>query len=174
MKKLHLRTPRYDIVFIAIACVLIFFGVRLGKRVHSRYAPATEAQKLVAKRVDSASRGQKITIILPGRPGNIYASSSNRPVLMAGSRQVPSCFVDPKIMTREQLISISESLSNIFDIDVVELRNKFLANQNRRFLWVYREMSNQREKKLSAEIKKMRKLSQNFSNRFTFSIYQEA
>jgi cell division protein FtsI/penicillin-binding protein 2 len=157
MKKLHLRTPRYDIVFIVIACVLILLGVRLGQMVYSRYTPATEAEKIIAQRVDQASGGQKITLTLAGRPGNIYASSLNRPVLMAGSRQVPSCFIDPKIMTREQLISTCEILSNIFSIDLVELRNKLLANRNSRFLWVYREMTNEQEQTLRAEISKMRK-----------------
>jgi len=157
MRKPHLRITRYDIVFTVIACILIALGVRLGFMVNSRYTPVTEAEKLVAQRVDQASGGQKITIPIPGRPGNIYASSLNRPVLMAGSRQVPSCFIDPKIMTRKQLTSTCETLSSIFDIDPAELRNKLLANQNRRFLWVYREMTNEQEQKLRAEIRKMRK-----------------
>lgn len=156
MKKPRLRTLRYDIVFVAITCVLILWGVRLYHMVCSRYIPVTEAEKLLARRVERSSGGQKITIPLHGRPGNIYALSLNRPILMAGSRQVPSCFIDPKIMTREQLTGTCEILSDIFGIDPVKLRNKFLANQSRRFLWVYREMTNEQEQSLRVAIRKMR------------------
>ncbi|MCK5113422.1 MAG: penicillin-binding protein 2 [Phycisphaerae bacterium] len=157
MSKIGLRITRYDIVFFIAAVMLAGLGVKLGFMIHARYHPVTEQQKRIAALVEKSSGGQKVTILISGRPGNIYGSNFKGVSLMAGSREVPSCFVDLKIMSPEQTVRVCETLSNIFDIDVVELRNKFLANQNRRFVWVYREMTPQQKQALDEAMVQMRK-----------------
>ncbi|MCK5557303.1 MAG: hypothetical protein KAJ01_02925, partial [Candidatus Hydrogenedentes bacterium] len=135
------RIQRHDVVFALLAAVLVAMAVRMGTMIHHNTSPSNESQAAIARRVARARYGQKMVLPIPGRPGNIYARSRHSHVLVAGSRQVPGCFVDPKLLTDHQLDELSGQLGEIFNVDPGQIRQKLTLRRNRRFVWVRREIT---------------------------------
>ena len=135
------RIQRHDVVFVLLAAALVMMAVRLGTMVHHNASPGNEAQAEIARRVERARWGQKMVLPLPGRLGNIYARSRHSQVLLAGSRQVPGCFVDPKLLTDRQLGELSSQLSEIFDDDPGKIAQKLALRREGRFVWIRRQIT---------------------------------
>ena len=135
------RIQRHDVVFVLLAAALVMMAVHMGAMVHHNTSPSNEAQAEIARRVERARRGQKMVLPLPGRLGNIYARSRHSQVLLAGSRQVPGCFVDPKLLTDRQLGELSSQLGEIFDDDPGKIAQKLALRRRGRFVWIRRRIT---------------------------------
>jgi len=133
---------KHDVVFFVLAAVLVSLGVRLGRMIHNHTAAATVQDAEIAQRVAQARQGQKLILPLPARPGNLWLRSRHSYVLAAGSRQAPSCFVDPKLLSNQQLGELSSRLAKIFNTDPGEIYRHLLLRRNQRFVWIQREISN--------------------------------
>ncbi|MFB3891908.1 MAG: peptidoglycan D,D-transpeptidase FtsI family protein [Phycisphaerae bacterium] len=105
----------------------------------------------------------RITVPLPARRGTIYAMANTAAVPMAGSRQVPSCFIDldPKVIRDDELgdvaIKVGQALGGEdYDPEVapVKLNMKFLARRGSRFVWLKHDLSKQELEAILAVRKK--------------------
>jgi cell division protein FtsI/penicillin-binding protein 2 len=137
------RVGRQDVLFVALAGVMIFLGVRLVRMVQAAQIPPDALHADIAQRVVRESQGTTIVLPLPAKPGNIYMRGRKSHILAAGSRQVPSCFVDPSLLDESQLADISGRLCQLLEIDPAETYDDLLARraEGRRFAWVAREIS---------------------------------
>lgn len=137
------RVGRQDVLFVALAGVMIFLGVRLVRMVQAAQIPPDALHADIAQRVVRESQGTTIVLPLPAKPGNIYMRGRKSHILAAGSRQVPSCFVDPSLLDKSQLADISGRLCQLLEIDPAETYDDLLARraEGRRFAWVAREIS---------------------------------
>lgn len=132
---------RQDAVYLAMGLGVIGLLSHLGLMIRGQDRPSTDRQHAVARQIDPASRGRRIVLPLPARPGNIYARSRHSHVLLAGSRQVPSCFVDVKLLSLREIGDTSAELSTILDLDPGEVYARLIARRNDRFVWVAREIT---------------------------------
>lgn len=137
------RIGRHDLLFVALAGVMIVLGVRLAQMVQANTLPPDAQQAEIAQRVIRDSQGTRIVLPVPGRPGDVFMRGPKSHVLAAGSRQVPSCFVDPSLLTEQELADVSGTLCNILDIDPGETYYDLLTRreQGRRFAWVARQIT---------------------------------
>ncbi len=87
---------------------------------------------------EQALRQQRIVTPWPGRPGNIFARVRRGHVLVASSRQVPSCYADPHLIPEDQINEVAIKISDALDVDAGELQDKFYDRQSARFVWVKR------------------------------------
>ncbi len=132
---------RSDIVFFLLAAGLIWLGAELGQSIYRHENPVSKDQADIVKNVERAKQGAKITLPIPARPGNIYARSRRSHVMVAGSRQVPSCFIDPKLLDNDQLADVTKKVSKILELDPNELLCWLNSKRSNRFVWVAREIS---------------------------------
>lgn len=59
-----------------------------------------------------AERQQRRVIVLPARPGNIFGRTRGGYVLLAGSRQVPSCYADPVLLGEDGLAPAAKAVAD--------------------------------------------------------------
>lgn len=130
--------------------MLIAIGARYEQMLRCRRVPGNPDKAAITGQVARARRGQKIVMPLPARPGNIYGRGRYDSVLLAGSRQVPGCFVDPKLLTDRQHAEVSEQLAEIFDTEAFEIYTQLASRNKRRFVWVQREITNAQAKAVRA------------------------
>ncbi|MBS3820436.1 MAG: hypothetical protein KGY81_01585, partial [Phycisphaerae bacterium] len=140
---MSVRFGRHDLIFVVLLAAMGFLGVRLVQMVQACEVPPDPQHADVAERIARASLGSTIVVPLPGRPGDIYARGRSSHVLMAGSRQVPSCFIDPSLLNETQLAELSRQLSGMLGVDPGELYVDLLARRERgsRFAWVKRQVT---------------------------------
>lgn len=140
---MSIRIGRQDVLFVALAGVMIFLGVRLVRMVQAAQIPPDALHADIAQRVVRESQGTRMVLPLPAKPGNVYMRGRKSHILAAGSRQVPSCFVDPSLLDEKQLAELSGTLSQLLDVDPAETYYDLLVrrSQGRRFVWVAREIS---------------------------------
>ena len=132
---------RQDVVYLALGLGVIGLVTHLGLLIRGQDRPVTQQQRAVARQLDPASIGRRIVLPLPARPGNIYARSRHSPVLLAGSRQIPSCFVDVKLLSIPEIGDVSAELARVFDLDPGDVYTCLIARRNDRFVWVAREIT---------------------------------
>ena len=131
---------RYRILFgllVLSAGALLF---RLGLMLSN--TPVREA------RARQAVRQQRMVIPLPARPGNIFAHALNRYVLLAGSKQVPSCYVDPGMISDSDLAEASIRVGEALGISPVEVQNTVMMRRPGRFAWVKHDITDSQAEKI--------------------------
>ena len=88
MKKAYPRKWRFDLVFGLLILAVGVLGVRLYGLMRSLRPNALRL----------AEKQQRKTTPLPARIGNIYVRTRGRYVLLAGSKEVPLCYIDPALV----------------------------------------------------------------------------
>ena len=114
---------RQNIVFGAMALVLVALGVRLY---HMKLTYGEKARRM-------ADRQQTRVVRTPARLGAIYATANNRPVLLASSRQAPTCFVDPSLLTDHEIADVAFNLAEVLDIDPMSVQDKLISRRDKRY-----------------------------------------
>ncbi|HNX26090.1 MAG TPA: penicillin-binding protein 2 [Phycisphaerae bacterium] len=135
---------RYCIIFIALLGGLAFVGIKQGLMIDAKLHPKTPQQADISQMVDDASQGQRIVMPLPARPGSIYATSRQAWTLAAASRQVPSCFVDPKYLREKydehDIRQLAQNIADILNSDPAAVYEIMTAQSQKRFVWIAREI----------------------------------
>ena len=126
---------RYRIVF----GLLVLAAVGLLSRMAWMLANTSQREA----RVRQASRQQRMIIPLPARPGNIFARAHRRYILLAGSRQVPSCYADPGMVRDEELADASLRVGEVLGISPVEVQQTVMLHRDGRFAWIKRDITEQ-------------------------------
>jgi len=88
-----------------------------------------------------AARQQRRLITQPGRPGNILARAHNGYVLLAGSKQTPSCFVDPKIVADKALADVAIDLGSALGESPLAVQETIVRRRASRFAMVKRDIT---------------------------------
>lgn len=109
-----------------------------------------EDDEQLVRHVQRATRGRRIVVPVPARPGDIYARSSRSRVLLAGSRQGPSCFVDPKLIPNEDLGRLSTELARALGLDPGWVYRELTVKKQRRFVWMARQITEKQEASIRA------------------------
>ena len=121
-----------NLLFCALALAVLGLGARLFQLV--KY----ERQR--GQRLGRVQ--QRKATPIPGRPGNIYAVAGRRTVLVASSRQVPSCFADPFLLDDSRdLLDTAIAAGKALGLDPVRVHEKLLLRSGRRFVWLKRGLS---------------------------------
>jgi len=90
--------------------------------------------------VESAIRQQRTVTIFPARPGSILATSRRAYVPLAVSRQVPSCYADPLILS-DEIDEIAPQIAAALEIPLTAVQSKLREHGTRRFCWMKRAVS---------------------------------
>ncbi|MFP4053997.1 MAG: peptidoglycan D,D-transpeptidase FtsI family protein [Phycisphaerae bacterium] len=122
------RTWRFELVFLLLAATLVALGTRLAVLVRDQRDQV----------VDLALRQETISMPIPARVGSIYGSTRGRYVLLAGSHQVPSCFVDPGLLEDRQVGDVAVAVARVLNISAWEVQQTIFHRRNTRFAWVKR------------------------------------
>jgi len=81
-----------------------------------------------------AERSRQLVWPLPARPGSIFARTRRRYILMAGSRRVACCFVDPKVLGEGRLDSAAIGVGQALGLDPVKLQDVFVSRRRDRYV----------------------------------------
>ncbi len=127
-------TWRVDVALGLMVLALTGLGVRLAVMVRDHQGDARER----------ARRQERMVLPLPARIGNIYASTRGRYVLLAGSRQVPSCFIDPSLIEPGEVPAVARNLAEALDLRPEVIVDTIDARRGRRFAWLARAIPEQR------------------------------
>ncbi|MGC9454355.1 MAG: peptidoglycan D,D-transpeptidase FtsI family protein [Phycisphaerae bacterium] len=122
---------RHNLLFGLLMVAVVAMGARLAMLIRDRPADA----------VEQIRRQQEMVIPLPARPGNVYARTHSRNVLLAGSRQVPSCFADPALISDSELPAVVADVADVLDVSEKELLRSIERRRQSRFVWLAREIS---------------------------------
>jgi cell division protein FtsI/penicillin-binding protein 2 len=120
-------------LFGLLMLAVLALGARLAMLIRNR--PAETAER--------ALRQQRMVVPLPARPGNLYARTRSRYVLLAGSRQVPSCFADPALLSDEQLPAVSGRVAEALEMPAEEVLRRIRSRRDSRFVWLARVVSDE-------------------------------
>lgn len=94
-----------------------------------------------AEAVRRAARQQRHKIVLPARPGGIYARAGRRYVPLAVSRQVPGCFADPSLIDDAHLGEVADKVGRAIGIDPAEIVSAIRRRCDKRFAWLKRDIT---------------------------------
>ena len=114
---------RHNIVFGGMAIMLVALGVRLW---HMRTLYGDRARAM-------AQRQQRYVIRIPARTGNIYATAHNRPVLLASSRQAPTCFVDPSLLEDYEIADVAAGVGDALDVEPLAVQDVLISRRGKRY-----------------------------------------
>lgn len=120
----------FYLLFGILAVALLALG---GRVVHFQSAYGSRLSEV-------AERQQRMVIVLPGRPGNIFGRSRRGYVLLAGSRPAPSCYADPKLLGERNFARAAEKVAAIVGASPRELRGKLLERRDRGFVYLARDL----------------------------------
>lgn len=137
------KTPgtwRYNLVYGVLMLAVGGLGVRLWLLL--RRAPVEAAAMAV--------RQQRMVVPLSARPGNIFARTRNRYVLMAASRQMPSCYADPLLLADRDLAGAAVAVARVLGLDPLEVQNRLILRRRSRFIWLKRDISDAEVRKVQA------------------------
>ena len=126
---------RHNIVFGGLALMLAALGVRLW---HMRVMYGDKAR-------DMARRQQRYVIRIPARTGNIYAAAHNRPVLLATSRQAPTCYIDPSLLEDYEIADVAFDVGDALNIEPLTVQDVLIARRGKKYAPIkddpYREIT---------------------------------
>jgi len=122
---------RCDLLFGALVVVLGALGWRVWQIQHD-LGPA-----LIAR----AERQERRVIDLPARPGNILARTRGGLVVVASSRQAPSCFADPALIGEADLAPVAERVAAAVGRPAAEIYARLYAARFKRFTYLARGVS---------------------------------
>ncbi|MBN1553195.1 MAG: penicillin-binding protein 2 [Phycisphaerae bacterium] len=135
------KIKRHDVVLAVLAAGLVGLAARHGMMLRQCALGQNDEDARIAQQVVRAARGRRILLPIPARPGDIYARSRRSSVLLAGSRQRPSCFVDPKLISNDELGKISTELAETLGLDPGWVFRELTLKKDRRFVWIARGIS---------------------------------
>ena len=114
---------RQNIVFGGLALLLFALGGRLW------YMKVEYSDKAW----EMTHRQQNYTIRIPARTGNIFAVAHNRPVLLATSREGPTCFVDPSLLDDEELAGVSSDIGDALSVDPIDIQDILMLRRHKKY-----------------------------------------
>ena len=123
---------RFELLFGLLALALMGLGGRVGYLQYGQ--PATQ----LAARAEFQLRR---VIVLPARPGNIFARTRGGLVPLAGSRQIPSCYADPEMIGEESFEDVTAKVAQAAGASARELLAKIFEHRDRRFAWLLRDIT---------------------------------
>ncbi len=89
-----------------------------------------------------ARRQQRSVVVLPARPGNIYAKTRSGRVMLAGSGRVPSVYADPVLLGRENFPDAAERVAAVLEgITAGDLYDRLYGRRDKRFVYLARGVS---------------------------------
>jgi len=124
-------TWRYNMVYGALVLAVMGLGVRLALLVQGGQGRAEQL----------AERQQRMVTPLPGRPGSVFARTQKRYVLMAASKQMPSCFADPFLLENREIADTATAMADALGLDPIETQERLLLRRRKRFVWIKRGIS---------------------------------
>jgi cell division protein FtsI/penicillin-binding protein 2 len=122
-------TWRHNLLFGLLVLGSIGLCVRLGWLV--RLAPDMQAPK-------KALRQEEMVIPVPGRPGSIFARTRGSYVPLVVSRRVPSCYVDPSLLSDDQIGDMSIALGQALSMDPIRVQEQIVRRRSTHFIWLAR------------------------------------
>ena len=126
---------RQNIVFGGMMLVLVALGGRLW-HMRTRYSD---------KALEMTERQQRYVIRIPARIGNIYATAHNRPVLLATSRQAPTCFVDPSLLDDYEIADLAVVIGDALSIEPMKVQDTLITRRYKKYAPIkdnpYREIT---------------------------------
>lgn len=134
------RTWRFELVFTALMLVLVGLGARLAILVR-------DSSEEITRR---ALRQEVIRQPIPARVGSVYGRTRGRSVLLAGSHQVPSCFVDPALVEEDRIDEVAIAVAEVLDVSAWEIQQIILRRRTGRFAWVQREITREQARRVRA------------------------
>ena len=141
-----MRSPtKVDVIYYIIFAGMITICAYMGTCI-------CDVPAQIVKQTKRAKSAEEIWKKVPARPGSVYVSNRHSYTLAATSRLVPSCFVDPSLLSVEELKKVSRQLAAILDeyptgpacesyIREIFTNLKNRKKQGSRFTWVKREIS---------------------------------
>ena len=117
-------TGRTYITYGVLAAAVLALGGRAAWLVMDQSHPVHEY----------AARQQRRVIVQPGRPGSILARAHNGYVLLAGSAQAPSCFVDPFLLKEKKLADVAIRLGSVLDANPMSVQEAIVRSRRGRFV----------------------------------------
>ena len=88
-----------------------------------------------------AERQQRRVIVQPGRPGSIFARAHNGYVLVAGSTQRPSCFVDAALVNEENLADVAVRLGSAVGVSPLSVQESIVLRRKARFVAIRKDLT---------------------------------
>ena len=134
-------TGRVYITYGVLAAAIVALG---GRAV---YLVQNDAQRVR----EYAEKQQRRVIVQPGRPGSILARAHSGYVLLAGSAQAPSCFVDPALVDDNNVARLAIRLGSVLDVSPLEVQEAVVLRRSGHFARVKRDI-------MPADIEAVRKL----------------
>lgn len=130
MDKTPSRTWRLNLVFGLLMLALVGLGVRMALLLRDSRVKASLL----------AMTQEQMRIELPGRVGSIFAHANTSPVQMAGSKQVPSCFIDLKedVLREDEMGDVAIKVGQALNMNPIDVQNLFHARRGHRFVWIKR------------------------------------
>ena len=124
-------------------CVLAAVGLatRHALLIYRAEVPVTDADKARAEELASLRQGQRITMSIDAKPGDIFARSRHTHVALATSRQQPGCYIDPKNVPMDEIAPIAIQLAKILHMDPNEVFDTIYNRKEDRFVWVRRPIT---------------------------------
>lgn len=124
-----------DLLFLLLMAALVSFPVYHWWLVRKSRASALPV---------TADGGTRIIQPVSGKPGSIFGRSRRCRVLMATSRKVPGCFVDPSLLKgTDEVSDLSCRLGAILGMNPGEVYSKIALRSGKRFAWVKRELEDE-------------------------------
>ncbi len=121
---------RFHVLFGLLGAVLVALGGRVAQLQFCNGAELLER----------ARRQQRRVIVLPARPGNIFARTRGGYVLLAGSRQVPSCYADPLLLGEEKLAPAARAVAQAAGASEEQLFEQMSQRRDRQFVYLVRDI----------------------------------
>jgi cell division protein FtsI/penicillin-binding protein 2 len=119
----------------ALFVLLTLFMMALGGRV-------AQLQTVCAPHLaEQAAKQQRRVIVLPARPGNVFAQTRGGVVLLAGSSQVPSCYADPSLIEEADFQAVARKIAAITGDNPDLLYRKLLDRKSKRFVYLTRDIT---------------------------------
>lgn len=128
MTKATRGTWRYNLVFGLLAAGAVGLCGRMAWLVRSGQAEAAAR----------AQRQQQMIVLLPGRPGSIFARTRASYVPVVISRQVPSCYIDPLLLDDKEIAEAAIGLGEVLSLNPVSIQEQIVPRKDKRFAWIKR------------------------------------
>jgi cell division protein FtsI/penicillin-binding protein 2 len=131
MDRAERSTWRYNVVFGLMALALCALCARVVVLMRADRQAASAAIEVQ----------QRMFIPVPGKPGSIYASTRGRSVLVAGSKQVPLVYADPKLIGDSELADLCLSLGKALDMDPQAVQRIIVERRDRQYAVIKRDVT---------------------------------
>lgn len=92
-------------------------------------------------RAAQAARQQRMSLRIPARPGGIFARAGSSFVPLAVSTESPYCFVDPSLLSDDEIFPVSFCVSQILGVEPWRIEEAITSRRAKRFVYLAREIS---------------------------------